>query len=83
MEVLIVSHPGIGPQLQVDRIPHLQQQRSPIGGFYILARLVTVCNDHVFVIFIERGPCRGRCMAIPKQKEQKVVDPSDRGSEDP
>ena len=56
--VYIVSHPGIGPQLQVDDIPHLQQQRSPIGGCHVNGVLDTVGNDNMFSVFMERDSGR-------------------------
>ena len=80
--VIIVSHPGIGPQLQVDHIPHLQQKRSPIGGCHVNGVLGSVGNANMLSVFMERD-CGSSSIAIRKHKDIKVVDPPDRSCEDP
>ena len=52
--VITVKDPCIGPQLHIDHISHLQQQRSSIRRAINVAWLFTVSNDNMFFILMER-----------------------------
>ena len=80
--VITVHHPCIGPQLHIDHISHLQQQRSSIRRAINVAWLFTVSNDNMFFILMERDSCSCRCMTTSIHKYSKVVDTSDWSRED-
>ena len=46
--------PCIGPQLHIDHISHLQQQRSSIRNVHSVAWLMAISNDNMFFILMER-----------------------------
>ena len=75
--VIAVIDLCIGPQLHIDHISHLQQQRSSIRGAISRAWLMTESNDNMFFIPMERDSCTCRCMTMSIHKNRKVVDTPD------
>ena len=82
--VIAVIDPCIGPQLHIDHISHLQQQRSSIRGTEIAGWLLTAAmsNDNMFFILMERDCCSFRFMTGSIHKYSKEVDTSDWSLED-
>lgn len=80
--VIAVNDPCIGPQLHIDHISHLQQQRSSIRSVHSVAWLMAISNDNMFFILMERDSCRCRCMTKSMRNYSKVVNTSDWSPED-
>lgn len=81
--VVIVVHPGIGPEFHTDLILFLQKQRRSVRRGHPLTWLPTPRRYNVCSVFVETDSGAGRAVALTQSIEGEVVDPLDWGCEHP